>query len=965
MELQQPPLLHRLIPHGKVVRPGMLDFPRALKALGITSIFDLVRLPRSEFVMRLAQYCDDDGEHAYDMAAAYALQLEGLHRQGLGHQPATPNEQAIGTASRGTTYTALFNEDWNTLCAPSSIAAVDGPAAYLRVLYQFALNLEASGKGHRPKITLDERRPDLRALQIDGHSLTGSVSQLSIVSDTLTQQLEIHLAKAPGATRGLSINEALKRQQFPFLLPFDRAHLQCHLCLNEGKPALGELSYRISLKLPLSQAAQNKYGVVFQEAQEAQLLLSALSPSQQALLTDPFKPSYATDSSQRSGFFRQYYGADERALHVLETWLTHTELSADQTQALFARGMLMPKRSANVTTAPASSGARYVNGPSETQASLNLSPSSPAGVRLLNTSFNRFERLHRMVRLQRWLQVPFDELDTLLWSVTCREQQASPLFELNDNSLRAVGVWRYLNRRYTLTVEEFSAILHEIPVDAPPHRLSLFDKVFNASALLQHPLRLDDRPLALKVGDPQQAAIRQSLCAGLSTKDTPDSLHWLMTQSQRHLAPAPGALTLVSSLYRQVRIATLFNLSIRDSHDLAELLAGEAYTRQLVAPTLRASGSNAPPDLLDVLMQMDWLVSWLRHSQRSFADLRRQLLMDEPAQSPKVQERLKHLQTLVDLTDSGLLSQPDIDDLSLPQPEPVTGTPQIRWHAVIVQGLLRSFPLLPEKKALRELPARLVSLIDGLTLSLTAKTDAELKQGAKAALTKKLTALYHQLAPLKERLNSLFSDSAASHDPELLNVLLKHTSRLIAQASETASPGPVLRQMLLMLPDADTLLDLPVGREVLHRFLLNPHWLDSDYKAGSPLPLSLKTLYLLQRFQHAVKTRSLNEDALLDYLQLANTKAPAEDGADMRAQANSRLAAMLEWTNSEIGLLAQRTADAHVHTVAHLDWLMRCQENARLTGLSATTLLQATDLAGYVSSSAWQQVADALIATAQ
>lgn len=64
MEMQQRPLLHRLVPHGRTVRPGMLNFTQALATLGITSIADVLDLNRSEFIRRLAPLCDDDGGQA-------------------------------------------------------------------------------------------------------------------------------------------------------------------------------------------------------------------------------------------------------------------------------------------------------------------------------------------------------------------------------------------------------------------------------------------------------------------------------------------------------------------------------------------------------------------------------------------------------------------------------------------------------------------------------------------------------------------------------------------------------------------------------------------------------------------------------------------------------------------------------------------------------------------------------------
>ena len=50
-------------------------------------------------------------------------------------------------------------------------------------------------------------------------------------------------------------------------------------------------------------------------------------------------------------------------------------------------------------------------------------------------------------------------------------------------------------------------------------------------------------------------------------------------------------------------------------------------------------------------------------------------------------------------------------------------------------------------------------------------------------------------------------------------------------------------------------------------------------------------------------------------------------------------------------------------TLADLDWLLRCHEAVRLTGLSASALLKAADLHATLMNEDWQHVGSALIAT--
>lgn len=865
-------------------------------------------------------------------------------------------------SSPSPTYISQFPENWDQLCAASSMAAVDSPVAYLQALYRFAAELESTGEG-AGKITLDKRRPDLKTLAIDEHSLTAVIPQLWIINETLSRHIERYLDQTSSENRGRSRDTLLGQQRYPYTLPFELAHRQCWLGLSVGKPQLGELSYRISLKLPLSQRGQNTYGVVGQQAYEAQRLLTGLSPAQQVILTEPFNPKPV--GALAADFFTRHYGCTEQALKELALWLQRTELSADQTEALLACGKYRPVLSANVSAAalmptalPFQNGAAFVNGSLTKEPSLSIEPDEHGAMQLKNTSWNRYERLHRMIRLQRWLQLPFDQLDTLLLSVMRCELECDPQFQVNDNILRALGVYRYLSQRHGVQPEEFAALLNELPVWASGTRKSLFDEVFNHSPLPGHWLRVDEPDLTLE--DEIPAAVRHQLCAGLGLRDTPDSLNWLIEQARRQLPSPCPTLTVYSALYRQARIARLFGVSVIDSYHLAELLGGTAYTAQLVKPHLRRSGVNAPADMLDILMQMDWLVGWLKDSHQSIDSLRRQLVLAPQAQPALVSTCLEQLNDMVNLTRHGLLVQRDIDDLTLPQPGPDTQASPISWHEIIVLGLLRSHPLRKQVPP-KELPKGLVQLIEKQVLSPDPDRNTSLHNEVKQALTKKLSALYQQLQPLYDKIDALFkATDHLSYDPQLSLQVRKHTARQIVRAANAASATVELKHLLLAVPDAEVFLDLPVRRETLHAFLLHPQWLSNDQAVSPVLTLTLNTLYLLQRFEHCLSTYGLAEDTLLAYLEQAN----AESVTPTTSAPKHQLAALLKWTPTDVGLLAERLPYKQVQTLADLDWIMRCHQVAQLTGLSAEALLKAADLPATFINDDWKHVGTALMATA-
>lgn len=214
----------------------------------------------------------------------------------------------------------------------------------------------------------------------------------------------------------------------------------------------------------------------------------------------------------------------------------------------------------------------------------------------MNLTLERFDRLQRMIRLQRWLDIPFAQLDTLLVSAMRCEGKANPDLLITHNTLRALGVYRYLNKRYGLQAEEFAALLHHIPVDASGERVSLFDQVFNRTDSALPPLYLD--------GLPFDATTRQQLCANLRLQDSPTSLQLLIGAGE---SPERNLAT-ISTLYRQARVARLFGLSILDYKHLLDMLKPSSYQHQILKPTLRKVLKGSP-DVLDVLMYLDWQVA--------------------------------------------------------------------------------------------------------------------------------------------------------------------------------------------------------------------------------------------------------------------------------------------------------------------------------------------------------------------
>ena len=859
------------------------------------------------------------------------------------------------------TWSALFKDDWNSFCSSTSLAAVDSPAAYLQALYRFALEVEGTGQGTAAKITLARRRPMLKDLLVDAENTTRQLPLLALVNETLLEPVKAYLKKNRDIYGDSTVEQVLAELRYPFALPFDLAHRQCVLGLGDKKPGLGELNYRISLKLPCSQQPENKYGTVLQEAYVAQRLLTLLSPAQQNLLTEDIGAPQALHDT--AAFYKKHYG-HEQPITGQQQFMQHTGLNSLQLQELLASASFRPRLSANVVqTADQMSqdhtvGARFINGPRHKgQKNLALGNDTTAAVHLLNTSLERHDRLQRMIRLQRWLDIPYADLDTLLYSARACEGSAKEPILINDNSLRALGVFGYLRRRYGITPETFGAWLYQMPVHGVGHTPALFDRVFNPPHGSGSALTLDNRRLDLNT----DAATLYQVCAALGLEDTPQSLGLLTARSHKHLKGLRRDLATFSSFYRQATLPALFGLTLQDADHLAQLLGGEDYRLQLVSPNLRPSGSNVPADFLDVLMQLDWAVTWFKGSGTDVQQIRRHLILDGTAPPSRVQLRLRQLEEVLHGMQQYLLPQATLAALDLPQPEAGARPLGYTWGVLLAKGLLRAQSQLPIETRPGSLEKGLAYMIDRyVNLSTDVERNLALKSAVKLKLNPLVADAYARLLQFRQVLEQLFKQtSTASETSELLRQGCRQAARIFANALGSETPQEILKHLLLYLPDAETDLQLPLERTALHAFLLNPHWLDHEQPASAPLKLALSTLYLFERFHHCSHAYGVQQPALLNYLQLANTSGQSED---LTAQTCQQLSVLLGWSISEIEVLANRLPEKRVRSMAELDWLMRCHDTARQTGLSASMLLMATRLTATFSSDDWTRVGNAILA---
>ncbi|MEX5575860.1 Tc toxin subunit A [Pseudomonas lijiangensis] len=976
---------------------GKVAFVSALQEMGITSVFDIVRRSKPAFVRELARLSDANGELAYENARCYATQIVRLYRNQLVSSGRTQSiTRRTGVRSLvdiGPSFPNLFKENWDLFCKVGAIEAKDSPAAYLTSLYRFAREELEGSTPETNRISLEDRRPDLKDLLIDQQSTFTPVPTLQIVNQVLSKAIDTYVDTVE-ADKDKTIYQLVAEKKHPFLFPYNFHHQQIMLGLGGKKPRLGELSYRISLEVPATSAGTSAYGALQHNSSVAQVMMSGFSPEQQALVLAPALPlepppaetaDDARDDQEDlltiTRFFKASYGVSyiqgaANALDSLKVFIEKTGLNSDAVEAVLAVHNHAPYESPNVLPAGHSAiepqasavkyGACYVNGPSD-QAPLGLSRDDKGNARLINTSVDRFDRLQRMIRLQRWMDIPFAKLDTLIMAVIRSEGEANTGQVLTLNTLRTLGTYRYLSKHYSIEPEEFAGLFHQLSAYASNRHLPMYDQAFNYPVVFDTPLVLDGKDVWLTSGDSLSNKTLAQICMALGLEYTRESLWPILVDTRNAYAdadkPFKRTLSMLSSMYRQTRIASMLDIPAPSSRALVDLLGGESYRNQIVKGVLKAPetlSDDTTPDILDILMQLEWAVSWLNETGRDVWTLRRQLGID-PSESTLPQSLLDQLDQLGKDASATALAEEQLAPLNLPIKD--DGGTAIDWWGTVLSplveshGLVKALPLVLDDNASAAIDKLLVVQIEPLKLGADAKEAARTSLGE---FVFKGYVVQHRLVegllqsnaglPL-DRCETVMRWAGTSADA-FLGKVLDASAPASFSLPLAASSQEVIDSLMTLLRYAEVNQELGLSAQALRTFLVHPQWLHASFAA--PLPLSLASFHVLDRYRNWRDSSGHPEAALLSYFVLANTDATASQWA-------ARLALLMDWSSTEIGAASELLANRIGKSMHQIDWLRRMHGICTLTGLGTAQLLAATALTSDSTTDEWKKVGDAVM----
>ena len=523
------------------------------------------------------------------------------------------------------TFAKLFPEQLANPCNPDAPESNTSPIAYLHALYQKVLEVEG-GSNDTTRQTLAMRRPDISELQLDPTKLEQPVSALALVIRTLTH----HAQERAGVTACLP--EVLANAGQHVNLPFNYAHEQLKAGLAYKKIPHFELLQQAEYSYPSFCYPQLRTDELRQVMRNA----SGFSPALQALLLEEKALRASGDD------WRKWYGmADidaKRAITSLldvETFGRRTGLSFEQILEMLAVAGIDDNSAASYSLVRSSKaycpagkpklknfhyGAVYINTrqtkPLTIKDALEGAGIKPQFDRL---DYDHLSRIYQMIQLQRALALPFNDVDLLLTSILRAEGQVDN-WHMTPRTLRALGVFRYLNETYGISAEQFAALVCEVNPYAIGEQVPMLDRVLDGPGAGQldslNPLILDDRAFDPADGEDSQVKVVPALAKALGVDEQATQVYLAQVKEAQGLKTLTASLSLLSALYRLSRLHRLLRRSAREADALVALLrtTGTDVLAQL-AGTPKISDAPGTSDVLDTLVALSNLDQWLRQQQ--------------------------------------------------------------------------------------------------------------------------------------------------------------------------------------------------------------------------------------------------------------------------------------------------------------------------------------------------------------
>ncbi|MBS9438129.1 toxin [Photorhabdus noenieputensis] len=571
----------------------------------------------------------------------------------------------------------------------------------------------------------------------------------------------------------------------------------------------------------------------------------------------------------------------------------------------------------------------------------------------------RYDRMNRFIRLQRWLELPYHQLDLLIISAIKAEPKNSDL-AISNNTLRALGLFRHLSTKYKVLPETFAGWIYQITPFTISNNIPFFDQIFNQSKLFDQPLILDGKEFSYKENQGEGAKTVKQLCAGLAISLS--TFQVIAPIVEKALKLSSGKLVrnldVVSSFYRLVTIPRLFGFSAEDGLILADILTGEeGYLADI--PTFREKD-----DILSVIAQMEILTSWLVKTK--LTPIKLSLLLGK-TQLPVVPTSgmLTFYKGISDgLTDNVRLQESDFNRQEINN---------IDWWSVLSDengvfdkdnGLIKDIPLVWGKTDEESLRKEIEDIIkekgispDNNQINIVVQIILQAKTAQESLLSSAIAGEYgvpRDIVPLQLRW-------LGSNIYSVLKLVFDNTPEKVEDIKIE-----FLDLTYSLLVYTQLINALSISNNLLLLRLTNPKWLGLNISETTETSLSLDEIFLLNRYQDLLENAKQNEDKIQEYFTFANseTSPKTKEEDDDNYKCAQLLAEILDWDPDEISLACKKGGldKERAMTLSQIDWIRRLQQISVETNLSVEPLLGAGALDVNSDFEAFQSIGEAVMA---
>ncbi|WP_314420562.1 Tc toxin subunit A [Pseudescherichia vulneris] len=585
--------------------------------------------------------------------------------------------------------------------------------------------------------------------------------------------------------------------------------------------------------------------------------------------------------------------------------------------------------------------------------------------RLTGLSNARMDRINRMVRLQRWLGLSYEETDLLLSACIRAQGTNNTDFTLNAHTLRALGVFRHWQQKYAINAFQFAAVLDEITPYAISPAVPFLDQVFNAPSLFDEPFAITGENVSYTEVTGDSARTVRQICAGLDITQAQFRVladKVAAAQGDAQAKTFPLTLPVVSALYRLAMVPRWLGLSFADGAALLSLAGeGDAAWTTLAGVQQLAALSNGQPadgDILDLLMALDAAAEWASDHKLSWV---KNYLTLQPGSDAlaATSATVNFVNGIKQQLPAALLSEQSFITVPLPAGSTVSGWLPVFPDLIDTSGLVQAAATSDST-----ITALVTTDIDAAGITFASDADREQAISSLSGIINQARLAQNGIAD--SALAQMFS-TGQSLPPYLLSWAGDSEYHLLSDSlamnngaaltDPSQVPATYLTDLFALGQRAGISRAFTLTPAALSIFLAHPDWF-----GVSDTTLSLTLLYRFSRYGDWL-TVTGDEDRVLAYLSWVNGDTPP-DGV----QAADALALLLVWESSEVADATAALPGGLAKTVTDVDYVMRLRQLSTETGLSVMPLLATGELVpGGVTETwdAWQSAGESLVATQQ